>query len=90
MLSGNLRNMKQGIYAGLQLNKCAEICHTGNLAGNNRTNRIFLSCSQPGILIRELQAEGNSVALDVLNQNLQLLSDFQNGARIVHTSPGHL
>ena len=30
MLSGDLGNMKQCVYAGLQLYECAEVCHTCN------------------------------------------------------------
>ena len=54
MISGDLRYMKQCVYARLQLNECAEIGHTSNTTLYYVADCILLSCVYPRILLREL------------------------------------
>ena len=53
MLSGNLGNMKQSIYARLKLYKCAKVSHTCDTAFYYVAHSIFVSSVQPWILFRE-------------------------------------
>ena len=90
MLSGNLRDMKQGIDTGLQLYKRAKIGHSCDLACDNRADCILLCCANPRILIRELQGKSNLLALDILHENSQLLANLEDLLRILDSAPAHL
>ena len=90
MLTGNLRNMEQGIDAGLKLYECAEVCHSGNSAGHDRANSILLCCTNPGILLGELQGKSDLCALDILDQDAELLANLEDLLGILDTAPAHL
>ena len=53
VLSGDLGNMKQSIYARLKLNECTKVSHTGNTAFYYVAYSVFVSSVQPRILFRE-------------------------------------
>ncbi len=90
MLAGDLGDMKQGIDAGLKLNKRAKIGHPGNFAGDDRAGCILLSSTDPGILLRELQGKGDLCSLDVLDQDAELLADLEDLLGILDAAPAHL
>ena len=90
VLLGDLGNMKQSVNAGLQLNECAEISHACYLTGNDLAYCILLVSTDPRILIRELQRQGDLVAVDVLNKNTKLLANLEDLLRALNTAPAHL
>ena len=92
MLMRDLGYMKQGINAWLQLDKCAKVCHAGNLAGDHGSDCVLLGRIIPRVRIRELagQRDLTALAVDVLDHDLDLLANLEDLLRVLNMAPGHL
>ena len=91
MLSGNLRNMKQCVYARLQLYECAKVCHT--CYTYPLLHCLLHICQQRSATDSDPRTSGSGrswSSLDILDQDSQLLANLEYLLRILNTSPGHL
>ena len=88
-LLGDLRDMKQSVNARCQLNESAEVCHSGDLSFDDAARCELLFRIDPRIGLRELQTQSHFGVLDILDQDIELLSDLEQITRVVHATPAH-
>ena len=90
VVAGDLGDMEQSVHAREQLDESAEVCHTGDTAGDDRADTELVLSLDPGILLRELAGEGNLLAADVLDEDSDFITDMENLLGILHAAPAHL
>ena len=78
MFAGDLGYMKQSVNARFQLNECAEISHACNSSGDNGADTVLLGSAAPRILIRELHGKSDLLAVDILDQDSDLLANLED------------
>ena len=76
VLFRDLRDVQQGVDARFQLDECAEIGHSGDASRNDCAGGVLFFGRLPRVLIRELKAQRDLIAVDVLDEDFELFTDL--------------
>ena len=86
----HLADMYKTFYAGSDFKECAIIGHDNNFAIDLVANLKLCVESIPGMGLELLEAEGDALLLviEVENDDIEFLVEFDNFAGMVHATPG--
>jgi len=85
----HLTDVEQSFHTEVQLDECAKIQHAGDYTLSQLTLPIMLVHESPGIGLKHLETERNSLPLPIQTEhvNIHLVADLEDLAGMVNPSP---